>query len=98
MKKQIVCVLAVILMVSIKNSAAQKIKLLKKTHLPDYPSASALEFYNGRLYVIGDDASSILVLDKEHQFIDSIHLFPSKEKRIDKAIKPDLEASSIITY
>ena len=97
MKKQIICVLAVILIVSInKESTAQKIKLLKKTHLTDYPSASSLEFYKGKLYVIGDDASSIWILDKDHRVLDSIVLFPSKEKRIDKAIKADLESSAII--
>jgi len=97
MKKQIICVLAVILIVSInKESTAQKIKLLKKTHLTNYPSASSLEFYKGKLYVIGDDASSIWILDKDHRVLDSIVLFPSKEKRIDKAIKADLESSAII--
>ena len=97
MKKQIICALVVILIASINNeSTAQKIKLLKKTHLTDYPSASSLEFYKGKLYVIGDDASSIWMLDKDHRVLDSIVLFPSKEKRIDKAIKADLESSAII--
>lgn len=98
MKKQIICVLVVILIASIKNEiAAQRIKLLTKTHLADYPSASSLEFYNDRLYVIGDDSPYILVLDKEHQFVDSIHLFASAEKRIDWKLKADLESSTIIT-
>ena len=98
MKKQIICVLVVTLIASINNeSAAQKIKLLKKTHLTDYPSASSLEFYNEKLYVIGDDAASIWILDTEHRFLDSIVLFPSKAKRIDPAIKADLESSTIIS-
>jgi len=98
MKKQIICVLAVILIASInKESVAQRIKLLKKTHLTDYPSASSLEFYNEKLYVIGDDAASIWILDNEHRFLDSIILFPSKEKRIDPALKADLESSTIIS-
>src|SRR5687767_13447161 len=97
MKKQIICVLVATLIASInKESAAQKIKLLKKTHLTDYPSASSLEFYKEKLYVIGDDAASIWILDKEHRFLDSIILFPSKEKRINAAIKADLESSTII--
>jgi hypothetical protein len=98
MKKQIICALAVILIASInKESAAQKIRLLKKTHLTNYPSASSLEFYKEKLYVIGDDAPSIWILDKNHSLLDSIVLFPSKEKRIDWAIKADLESSTIIT-
>ena len=87
MQKRIIYVLAVILIVSIQNSAAQKIKLLQKTHLTDYPSASSLEFYKDKLYVIGDDAPSIWILDNHHRFLDSIRLFPSKEKRIDRMIK-----------
>jgi hypothetical protein len=98
MKKRITFVLVAILIVSIlNNAAAQKIKLLKKTHLVDYPSASSLEFYKDKLYVIGDDAPSVWVLNNEHQFLDSIELFPSKIKRLDKATKPDLESSTIIT-
>ena len=97
MKKRITFVLVAILIVSIlNNTAAQKIKLLKKTHLPDYPSASSLEFYKDKLYVIGDDAPSVWVLNNEHQFLDSIELFPSKIKRLDKSTKPDLEASTIV--
>ena len=80
-----------------KESAAQKIKLLRKTHLTDYPSASSLEFYKEKLYVVGDDAASMWILDKEHRFLDSIILFPSNEKRINAAIKADLESSTIVS-
>ena len=98
MKKQIICVVVAILIVSINNkSAAQRIKLLKKTHLADYPSASSLEFYKDRLYVIGDDAPYILILDKDHQFIDSIQLFSSTKKRIDWETKADFESSAIFS-
>ena len=98
MKKQIICVLVATLIASIsKESAAQKIKLLKKTHLTDYPSASSLEFYKEKLYVIGDDAASLWIMDKEHRFLDSVVLFQSKEKRIDQALKVDLESSTILS-
>ncbi len=30
---------------------------------PDYSSASAVEFSNGRFYIMGDDSFSLLVLD-----------------------------------
>ena len=98
MKKRTIYVLVAILIVSIQNEcAAQKIKLLKKTHLTNYPSASSLEFYGDKLYVIGDDAPFIWILDKEHQLLDSILLFTSKEKRIAPAIKADLESSIIFS-
>lgn len=97
MKKQIICVVAVILTVLIQNeTAAQKIKLLKKTHLTDYPSASSLEFYKDKLYVIGDDASYILVLNKDHEFVDTFRLFESNGKRIKPEIKADLESSAVV--
>ena len=97
MKKQIICVVAVILTVLIQNeTAAQKIKLLTKTHLTDYPSASSLEFYKDKLYVIGDDASYILVLNKDHEFVDTFRLFESNGKRIKPEIKADLESSAVV--
>ena len=97
MRKWSICKLVVIPILLIQNSlAAQELELLKTTHLADYPSASALEFYNNRLYVAGDDATSILILTANHKVVDHIDLFRSKEKRIDKKEKADLEASAII--
>src|SRR5690349_7022866 len=96
MRKWSICKLAVILILSIKSKAdAQEIELLKTTHLANYPSASALEFYKGALYVTGDDATHVLLLDKDYHVKDSIVLFRSPTKRISKATKPDLEASLI---
>jgi hypothetical protein len=31
----------------------------------EYPSASSIEFYEGKLYVMGDDATKLLVLDTD---------------------------------
>lgn len=61
----------------------------------DYPSASTIEFHNGKLYVIGDDATKLLVLDTDLSIIDSIPLFSYGDNRIPKNIKPDLEAIAI---
>ncbi len=61
----------------------------------DYPSASSVEYYNGKLYVMGDDATHLLVLDTNFNFIDSIPIVLYSGKRIPKEIKPDLEASTI---
>jgi hypothetical protein len=98
MQKPNIYVLVAILILLINNqSVAQKIKLLKKTHLPGYPSASSLEIYKDKLYVIGDDAQSIFILNKEHVLLDSIHLFTSPTKRIDRELKTDLESSIILS-
>lgn len=73
-----------------------KIKLQEFKELSDYPSGSGIEYYNERLYVVGDDAKDILVLDKNWKKETSIPLFDSAELRIPKKIKADLEASTII--
>lgn len=61
----------------------------------DYPSASAIEYFDEKLYVTGDDATNLLVLDTGLNIIDSIPLLSHPVKRIPKDIKPDLEASAL---
>jgi hypothetical protein len=78
------------------NSVNVKIKLLKSLHLPGFPSGSSINFHHDRFYVIGDDSTNILVLDKQYQHLNSIHLFDHPEKRIPKVDKVDLEGSTVI--
>lgn len=73
------------------------ITLICSLLLPDFPSASAVEFYEDRLYLIGDDATCIQVLDKDYQVIKSIRISGAAEKRIAKAVKADYEASALIS-
>ena len=61
----------------------------------DYPSASSIEFYDGKLYLMGDDATKLLVLDTNLNIVDSIPIISYPENRIPKEIKPDLEASAL---
>jgi len=61
----------------------------------DYPSASSIEFYDGKLYLMGDDATKLLVLDTNLNIVDSIPIISYPENRIPKDIKPDLEASAL---
>ena len=63
--------------------------------LTEYPSASGIEFLNKQVYIIGDDAASLLVLDSNLVITDSIPLYSTTEKRIPKAIKPDLESITV---
>jgi hypothetical protein len=66
--------------------------------LSDFPSGSSLEYYKNMLYLIGDDATKLLILDTGYNRRDSILLFKeSKLTRITKALKADLEASAIIS-
>lgn len=60
----------------------------------DYPSASSIEYFDEKLYVMGDDATNLLVLDTNLNIIDSIQLLSYSGKRIPKEIKPDFESSA----
>ncbi|MFN2437825.1 MAG: hypothetical protein ABR503_01410 [Chitinophagaceae bacterium] len=94
MKKCKIYSLVIILILLIQNSSiAQEIKLLKTTHFPHYPSASTIAIYNDRIYIIGDDAPYMLIIDTNHQVLDSIRLFFNTTKRIDKDEKADIESS-----
>ena len=72
-----------------ENSPGIQIKKL------DYPSASSIEYFDKKLYVMGDDATILLVLDTNLNLIDSIPFLTYPGKRIPKVIKPDLEASAL---
>lgn len=80
-------------------SCGTKTPFLKEVkQLPDYPSASGIEYYNKQLYIIGDDANGLLILDSLFATTDSIQLSASTEKRIPKNIKADLEAITTVRY
>lgn len=63
--------------------------------LPSYPSASGIEYLNNHVYIIGDDAKYILILDSSLTIKDSITLYSFPEKKIPKATKPDIESIAI---
>jgi hypothetical protein len=80
-------------------SCSSNTQFLKKVkELPHFPSASGIEFYNDHYYIIGDDATHLLVLDSNLTITDSIRLFESAEIRIPKNVKPDLEALSLVDW
>src|SRR5688572_10405236 len=71
-------------------------KLTAIKSLPGYPSGSALAYHNGHIYIIGDDASYILVVDSSLNPTDSIRAFKASEKRIAKETKPDTESIALV--
>jgi hypothetical protein len=73
------------------------ITLLRLLLLSDYPSGSAISYYDGQLFVVGDDAGKLLVLDSNYTEVNAITLFDYQGKRIPKAQKADLETASIVT-
>jgi hypothetical protein len=74
-----------------------KIDVLRSRHLTEFPSCSAVNYRDGRLYLIGDDAPNIYVLDHNYAIVDSLRISDHTGKRIPKKIKPDLEGSAIFT-
>lgn len=73
-------------------------KLLATKALPDFPSASAINFREGHLYIIGDDATHILVLDRQYSQVKKIILTKYAGKQIPKNEKMDLEAAFMLAY
>ena len=65
--------------------------------LDNYPSASSIEYIDGKLYLMGDDATNLFVLDTNLNIIDSIQIISSAAKRLPKETKPDLEAAAFNT-
>ncbi len=61
-----------------------------------YPSASAAEWLDHRLYIMGDDATHVLVLDSNWQVLDSIRLFPGQQARTPKEQKADIESITVV--
>lgn len=73
-----------------------RIILLKSLLLADFPSGSSISYYDGRFYVVGDDAVTIAVLDPQYREMHAIRLFDDPEKRIPKARKTDFEAAVVM--
>ncbi|CAN5802128.1 hypothetical protein BH10BAC2_BH10BAC2_41070 [soil metagenome] len=73
-----------------------KLNLLDFTELKSFPSGSGIEFYDDKIYLVGDDAKDILVTNRKWKELQRINLFESKEERIAKKIKADLEATAIL--
>lgn len=69
--------------------------LLKELKQLDYPSASGTEYVQGKIFIAGDDAASLLVLDSSLEVVDSIPLYQPAVKRMPKATKPDLESITL---
>lgn len=72
------------------------ITLLKFLLLSDYPSGSSINYYNDHLYIIGDDAGKLLVLDTNYNEVSTVRFFDYEEKRIPKTKKTDLETAVIL--
>lgn len=72
------------------------IKFLDFKQLKDFPSGSGIESFDNKIYIVGDDAKDILVVNKNWKLKETINLFPSDTLRIAKQLKADYEATTVI--
>jgi len=64
--------------------------------LPEFSSGSGIEFYDDKLYLVGDDARDVLVMNRKWKPNDLITLFDTVEERLAKTVKTDLEAITLL--
>ena len=88
--------LIVILLVAACDSKQPKSRLLSMKVLEAYPSGSGLQSFNDKIYLVGDDASRLLAINKEFDILDSIKLFETTGTRISKETKPDIESIAMV--
>ncbi len=62
----------------------------------DFPSGSGLSFRNDTLYLFGDNAPSLLLLDKSYGEVGRYNYWKSNTPVIAKDEKPDIESAMII--
>ena len=73
-----------------------KIKLLDFKENTEYPSGSGIEYFDGQVYLAGDDAADILIMDKKWRELGRIKIFQNFDDRIPKDVKSDLEATTVV--
>ena len=72
------------------------IQFIKHSVINDFQSGSSLDFYQDLIFVVGDDAKDIVILDKDFNEVNRVNVFQSETKRIPKDVKYDLETSTIV--
>lgn len=77
---------------------APQLQVLSSKTFSGFPSASALEWHANKLYVVGDDATYVLVLDSALNELKKISYIKDTVHRLPKKTKPDLEALALLPY
>ena len=72
------------------------ISLITHKIVADFPSASAVEYDAHKLYVFGDDAAYLLIMDTAYNRLDTILYSTDTSYRISKDVKLDIESATII--
>ena len=71
-----------------------RVQIVEKIILENLPSASGIEVFNKKIYIIGDDSPFLYCLDFNFKLLNKITLFKTVDfcsGRIPKHLKPDLE-------
>lgn len=75
-----------------------QLTLLEVKELTAFPSGSAITYFEERLYLAGDDATEVVVLDTSLGEVERFQIFAGERgARIPKPVKADLESSAVIT-
>lgn len=73
-----------------------KLKLLDYKELPELPIGSNLEFFNDLFYLVDDDASDMVILNKKWQVQSVNKLMLNDDPRIISKTRSDFEATAIV--
>lgn len=73
-----------------------KIQILKQSVLKEVPSASGLEIYNNKYYLVGDNSPFLFVLNEQMELAQKIVINSAQSEVIEKKQKPDFEAMTMI--
>ncbi|THU38437.1 hypothetical protein FAM09_17370 [Niastella caeni] len=73
-----------------------KLKLLDYREIPDLPIGSNLEFFNDTMYLVDDDASDMVALNKKWQTLATHQLLRYDDPKILPGSKSDFEATTIV--
>jgi hypothetical protein len=73
-----------------------KLKLLDYREIPDLPVGSNVEFFNDTLYLVDDDASDMVAINKKWQIQATHKLLRIDDPKILPGSKSDFEATTIV--
>ncbi|WEK34668.1 MAG: hypothetical protein P0Y53_19450 [Candidatus Pseudobacter hemicellulosilyticus] len=73
------------------------IKLLEYKEIAAFPSGSGIEYHDEKMFLVGDDAREILVLNKRWKELERLPLFESSDPRATLSLRSDLEATTVVT-
>jgi hypothetical protein len=68
------------------------------TYVLKVPAVSGMEFYDGNLWMISDNANELSICNQQGELIQVLHAFDLKINQLPKKVKSDFEANTILHY